>query len=184
MNSHSKVARRIFVIFIVLVCGGWYSDNRANHENVNYIEDLFVYKAGGERNTNAVQSGQRGKLTLAERQGNKRKQRPTGVPNSPILNKNRYQAGKVTKMPKSNIPARVERMQGRGSRLQKTEEGGVICSIVPKPCSGRSTDNPCPGGYTTKTSTRMCTDDDGNVMSQSEVTYCCPVRVNSPITVH
>lgn len=68
MNAYSKISRRVFVIFVVLACGGWSSDNRANYKNVNYIGDRFIYKVGGEGNTNAVQSRRRGKLILAERQ--------------------------------------------------------------------------------------------------------------------
>ena len=93
MNAYSKFPRRAFVIFVVLACGGWSSDNRANYENVNYIDDLFTHKVDGEGNINAVQSGRRGKLILAERQSDKPKKMRKGTSNAPRLNKNRRQAG-------------------------------------------------------------------------------------------
>jgi hypothetical protein len=107
MNIHSKVARNALVIFSVLVCGGWYSDSRANYENVNYISEFFVYKVGEERNTNTVQNGQQGKLILAQRQGDKRKKRRTGV-----------SKGKVKGPPKGADRGRKDKARGKGDEDQ------------------------------------------------------------------
>ena len=179
MNFYLKVARRLFVVLIVMSCGGWYSDNRG--------DDVYVKRFGEitELNTAIARDGDPAGL-LVNKSSEKYKviADRTALTDPHILkiaeNRNK------TKMPKSNTPSRVERTQGRGSRLRDIKEGigkgrkdiatetQVSCTFTPKVCAGYSTDNPCLGNEVT--SVRECEDKDGNFMGRTSVTYCCPKK--------
>lgn len=126
MNIHSKVSRSAFVIFSVLVCGGWYSDSRANQENVNYISEFFVSKVGEERNTNTVQNGQQGKLILAQKQGKKRNKRWPGV-----------SKGKVTGPPHRTNRGRTT-LQTEGTLVPPDKTGGKRKMRRPEVSKGKA----------------------------------------------
>ena len=157
MNTYSKILRRAFLICVILGCGGWSSasDNRANHENVNYMGDLFIYQVGGEGNTNAAQNARRGKLILAEKQEYKREQRRKGKPNSPLLNKNRRQTGKDAVSP---------------------AESGEACNWVFKLCSDFSAPQPTPckpGQYEQGNMMRCVDTATGRTLREFQRSYCC-----------
>jgi hypothetical protein len=161
MNAYSKFPRRAFVIFVVLACGGWSSDNRANYENVNYIDDLFTHKVDGEGNTNAAQSGRRGKLILAERQSDKPKKMRKGTSNAPRLNKNRRQPGENAAIGK---------------------DSGVVCSWHFTPCGGSARQNtPCSQGWYLQSNTQRCVDSgNGRVIRETNYQYCCARNQEEP----
>jgi hypothetical protein len=163
MNAYSKFPRRAFVIFVVLACGGWSSDNRANYENVNYIDDLFTHKVDGEGNTNAVQSGRRGKLILAERQSDKPKKMRKGTSNAPRLNKNRRQAGGNAAIGK---------------------DSGALCGFQKRICNGNESarqNQPCSAGSVPETNTYKCVDKaTGRVLRERLEHYCCARNEEEP----
>ena len=165
MNTYLKILRKAFLICVILGCGGWSSasDNRVNHENVNYMGDLFVYQVGGEGNTNAAQNAQRGKLILAEKQEYKREQRREGKPKLPLLNKNRLRKGK--------------------GALSPAERGGEVCTWVwGAPCGNFSQPQPtpCRQGWYEQGNTQRCVDrETGRVLREHQYSYCCD-RCDNP----
>jgi len=55
MALYSKVANRLFVVFVIIVCGGWYSDNRAEQIYEKQLADRMVVNTGIARDADAVE---------------------------------------------------------------------------------------------------------------------------------
>mgnify|MGYP001190363944 CR=1 FL=1 len=144
MNFYLKVARRLFVVLVVMICGGWYSDSRGDDVYVKHFGEIT------ELNTAIARDGDPAGLLVNE-------------------SSEKYK-GKALK--KKGQGSRLRDI-GRGKGI-KDAGPGVICDWKNILCIGLTTDNPCPASTFAVTNAYECKDSDGRLLTTKDYTYCCP----------